>query len=299
MSKPVLVVMAAGMASRYGGTKQSAPIDPEGQVILDYSVYDACRAGFGEAVFVIRESLRRDFEEHICPRMEPHIKTTLVYQSLDGLPEGYSVPEGRTKPWGTGHAVLTTREAVGDRPFAVLNADDFYGAGAFRAIHDFLVSDADPHAHAMAGYRIENTLSENGTVSRGVCETRDGMLLRCTERLGLRPADGGAADGEGRFFPAGSYVSMNFWGFKPSIFPALERDFRRFLDIKAKADPMKAECFLPDTPSGLIASGEASVAVLPTDEVWSGVTYREDMPGLQARIAALKVEGKYPEKLWG
>lgn len=298
MKKPVLVVMAAGMASRYGGAKQVDPVDPQGHVILDYSVYDAHRAGFDEVIFIIRESLQRDFEEDICPRMNKHLKTVIAYQRLTDLPEGFTVPEGRGKPWGTTHAVLAAREAVGDRPFAVLNADDFYGEGAFHTIYDFLTTNDDPKAHAMAGYKVENTLSDNGTVTRGVCEVKDGVLLKCNERFGIYPVEGGAKDDGDRFFPTGTFVSMNFWGFKPGIFDALERDLVTFLKTEAVENPLKSECLLPNTPSGLIAAGEATFSVLPVNEVWSGVTYQEDMPGVKARIAALKAEGKYPEELW-
>ncbi len=298
MKKPVLVIMAAGMASRYGGAKQVAPVDPQGQVLLDFSVYDAYRAGFEEVIFIIRESLQKDFEEDICPRMGRKIKTTLAYQRLTDLPNGYAVPEGRTKPWGTTHAVLSAREAVGDRPFAVLNADDFYGRSTFQAIYDFLSSDAGENSHAMAGYLVENTLSENGSVTRGVCAVEDGKLLRCDERFGLVPENGGARDDGDRFFPAGTFISMNFWGFKPSIFDALAADLEKFLATEVESNPLKSECLLPNTPSGLIASGAASFSVLPTSEVWSGVTYAEDMPGVQARIAQMKAEGIYPESLW-
>lgn len=298
MKKPVLVIMAAGMASRYGGAKQVAPVDEQGHVILDFSVYDAYRAGFEEVVFIIRESLQQDFEQDICPRMNSKIKTTLAYQRLTDLPDGFTVPEGRSKPWGTTQAVLCAREAVGDRPFAVLNADDFYGAATFKTIYDFLVAENGENAHAMAGYLVENTLSDNGTVTRGVCKVENGMLLQCDERFGIYPVEGGAKDDGDRFFPSGTFVSMNFWGFQPSIFDALENDFNVFLRTAVDSNPLKSECLLPNTPSGLIANGEATFAVLPTTEVWSGVTYAEDMPGVKARIADLKASGAYPTELW-
>ena len=298
MKKPVLVVMAAGMASRYGGAKQVAPVDPEGHVLLDFSVYDAHRAGFDEVIFIIRESLQRDFDDDICPNIDPYMTTKLVYQRLTDLPEGFTVPEGRTKPWGTTHAVLCAEEAIDGRPFAVLNADDFYGLGAFEAIYRFLTENDDPKAHALAGYHVENTLSDNGIVTRGVCDVDGSTLVECHERYGIYPVEGGAKDRDGRFFPTGTFVSMNFWGFKPGIFEYLRRDFTRFLGTEAKDDPMKSESLLPNTPSELIESGEAKFTVLPVSETWSGITYKEDMPGVQARIAALKAEGRYPRFLW-
>ncbi len=298
MKKPVLVVMAAGMASRYGGAKQVAPVDPEGHVLLDFSVYDAHRAGFDEVIFIIRDSLQRDFDDDICPNIDPYMTTKLVYQRLTDLPEGFTVPEGRTKPWGTTHAVLCAEETIGGRPFAVLNADDFYGLGAFEAIYRFLTENDDPKAHALAGYHVENTLSDNGTVTRGVCDVNGSTLVECHERYGIYPVEGGAKDRDGRFFPTGTFVSMNFWGFKPGIFEYLRRDFVNFLGTEAVADPMKSESLLPNTPSALIESGEAKFTVLPVSETWSGITYKEDMPGVQARIAALKAEGRYPRFLW-
>lgn len=298
MEKPILVVMAAGMASRYGGAKQVDPVDENGCVILDYSVFDAMRAGFDEVVFIIRESLKRDFEEDICPRMQSKMKTHLAFQRLTDIPQGFSVPEGREKPWGTTHAVLSAKEFL-NRPFAVINADDFYGLGAYKTIYNFLTANSDPNNHAMAGYLVENTLSDNGTVTRGVCTAKDGKLTNCTETYGLYPTGGGAKDKNGDFFPNGTFISMNFWGFKPSIVPALERDLVKFMQTEVPSNPLKSECLLPNTPSGLIASGEASFDVLPVHEVWSGVTYKEDMPGVKARIASLRADGSYPMSLWG
>lgn len=300
MKKPILVIMAAGLGSRFGGCKQITPVDDAGHVIIDYSIYDAVRAGFGKVVCVIKPELEQDFRSAIGDRIAPFVPLEYVYQTLDKLPEGYAVPEGRVKPWGTGHAVLCAKDAI-DGPFAVINADDFYGLGAFQAAARFL---GDPHAdneHAMVAYRVENTLTENGSVSRGVCSVRDGLLTGITERTTIVPREGGAAyieDGEETFLPAGTPVSMNMWAFQHSMVDELDARFGRFLADGLSVNPMKCEYFLPQVPNALILEGKGSVRVLETGEKWFGVTYHEDLASVQGAIAEMKKAGKYPEKLW-
>ena len=302
MNKPTLVIMAAGMGSRFGGCKQIAPVDDAGHVIIDFSIYDALRAGFGKVVCVIKREMEADFRQAIASRLPGDVELCFAYQDLEALPEGFSVPEGRQKPWGTGHAVLCALPLV-DGPFAVINADDFYGRGAFRAAADFLMTDGDANEHAMVGYDIEKTLTENGTVSRGVC-TGDarGTLADITERTKIEPREGGAAyteDGENwTFIPAGTPVSMNLWAFREGIRPAFGEMFREFLRDSVPGNPMKAEFYLPNVPKRLIAEGKATVRLLRTDERWYGMTYMEDCRKVCEAVAAMKAAGLYPEKLW-
>ena len=300
---PTLVVMAAGIGSRYGGLKQVDPVGPAGEMILDYSVYDAVRAGFGKVVFVIRRDIETDFREAIGRRIEPRVDTDYAYQSLDALPEGRTAPGGRVKPWGTGHAVLCARDQVGG-PFAAINADDFYGRGAFKAVGSHIMSlpaPGDVDEYSMAGYRLANTLSEHGHVSRGVCEVSDdGFLERIVERTKIRRFDEGiryqSEEGEWASLPDEATVSMNIWGFSAGFLNKLEAGFERFLD--SHLDEEGAEFYLPSAVSDLIASGEARVRVLPTDEHWFGITYREDMPVARAAIRERIAGGLYPERLW-
>lgn len=300
--KPTLVIMAAGLGSRFGGAKQITPIDDEGQLIIDYSIYDAMRAGFGKVVCVIKEEAEADFRARIGDRIAPHLPIEYAYQRLGALPAGFSVPEGREKPWGTAHAVLCAKDIV-DTPFAVINADDFYGRTAISAIYDFLSAKRAETEHAMVGYLLKNTLSEAGSVARGVCETDDrDHLTGVVERTHIEKRPGGAAfteDGE-RFIPLSgdTVVSLNLWGFQRSIFGEIERRFSAFLDANLPANPLKCEYFLPLIPNQLISEGAATVRVLETDEKWYGVTYREDMPIIQAAIAQMKKEGVYPINLW-
>ena len=297
-----LVVMAAGLGSRYGGLKQIAPVDPNGHILMDYSIYDALRAGFDRVVCIIKPEMREDFYEVIGHRLEKHVEVRYAYQRLDNLPAGYSVPEGRTKPWGTAHALLCAKEQI-DAPFAVINADDFYGRDAFAAIAAFLREKHGAGEHAMVGYRIENTLTENGYVSRGVCETDERhMLTRITERVHIEPREGGAAfteDGESyTFLPAGTMVSMNMWAFSHGSLDEMRARFADFLDTKAAENPLKAEYYLPSVPDQLIREGKAQVRVLPVHERWYGVTYHDDLAHINEAMRRLCADGTYPEKLW-
>ena len=303
MNKPTLIIMAAGMGSRFGGNKQITPVDDAGHIIIDYSIYDAVRAGFGRVICVIKPEMEADFRAAIGDRIAKKVDLRYAYQTLDHLPEGFCIPEGRVKPWGTAHAVLCALDQV-EGSFAVINADDFYGRGAFQAAADFLYSDGSPDEHAMVGYRIENTLTENGSVSRGVCATdEDGYLAAIEELLRIEPREGGAAwtadDGATwNFIPAGTPVSMNLWAFRPGIVPAFEAGFEAFLRDTVPANPMKAEYYLPYVPKAGILDGRCKVRVLPTAERWYGMTYREDIEAVRAAIAGMKADGTYPERLW-
>lgn len=306
MKKPVLVIMAAGMGSRYGGLKQIDPVDPEGHIIMDFSLYDAKKAGFEEVIFIIKKENEKDFKETIGNRISKIMKVSYVFQELTNLPEGYRVPEGRVKPWGTGHAVLSCLGTL-DAPFAVINADDYYGSHAFQMIYDFLTTheDDEKYHYLMVGYILENTLTENGHVARGVCETdADGYLLGIQERTHIekRP-DGTTAYTEDdgatwTVIPEGSTVSMNMWGFSASLLKELKERFPAFLDEAMKTNPLKGEYFLPSVVSELLAEDKADVKVLKSLGKWYGVTYKEDKPVVVNAICKLKAEGKYPEKLW-
>jgi dTDP-glucose pyrophosphorylase len=298
--------MAAGMGSRYGGIKQIEPVGLAGETIMDYSVFDALRAGFGKILLIIRKEIEREIRAFIGGRFENRIALVYVYQELDGLPPGFTVPEGRTKPWGTAHAVLCAGAEV-DAPFAVINADDFYGRETFSIMGRYLAA-ADPRdaEFAMAGYRLRNTLSENGAVSRGLCVTGgEGRLVSIEEHTKIEkavPAAGGAASIISRT-PAGDIpltgeetVSMNMFGFTPRLFPLLEREFRSFLENHG--GDARSEFYIPAALSRLIASGEARVKILPTPAAWFGVTYREDTQGVRAGIRNLIRRGEYPAKLW-
>ena len=302
MNKPTLVIMAAGLGSRFGGCKQITPVDDRGHAIIDYSIYDALRAGFGRIVCVIKPEMEADFRAAIGDRIAKHAELVYAYQTLDRLPEGFTVPEGRVKPWGTAHAVLCAADAI-EGDFAAINADDYYGPGAFHLACDFLAAPHDGGDHAMVGYRIENTLTENGHVSRGVCSVdEDGMLRSIDERLRIEPREGGAAfteDGENySFIPAGTKVSMYLWAFRHGILDEMKQRFVNFLNTNAVENPLKAEFYLPSVPDALIREGRASVRVLETGERWYGVTYREDLEKVQAAMAELRRSGVYPEKLW-
>jgi NDP-sugar pyrophosphorylase family protein len=303
MEKPTLIVMAAGMGSRYGGLKQLDPIGPSGERIMDYSVYDALRAGFGKVVFVISEAMEELFKERIEATAARRVPVEYVVQKLGELPQGFAVPEGRVKPWGTGHAVYCCRKVV-DGPFAVINADDFYGADAFAKVAGFLRENQPAGAHhcCMAGYLVENTLSETGHVSRGVCElTPDGYLAGITERTRRERRDGGIryaqSDTQWEPIAPGSIVSMNMWGFPPGVLTELERYFAEFLRRDAVSD--KAEFYLPAFVDGMIRAGEADVKVLKTAAKWYGVTYREDREAVVSAIGKMIEQGEYPAKVWG
>ena len=302
MNKPTLVIMAAGLGSRFGGCKQITPVDDRGHAIIDYSIYDALRAGFGRIVCVIKPEMEADFRAAIGDRIAQHADIVYAYQTLDRLPEGFAVPEGRVKPWGTAHAVLCAADAI-EGDFAAINADDYYGPGAFHLACDFLAAPHDGGDHAMVGYRIENTLTENGHVSRGVCSVdEDGMLRSIDERLRIEPREGGAAfteDGENySFIPAGTKVSMNLWAFRHGILDEMKQRFVNFLNTNAVENPLKAEFYLPSVPDALIREGKARVRVLETGERWYGVTYREDLEKVQTAMAEMRQNNVYPEKLW-
>lgn len=302
MNKPTLVIMAAGMGSRFGGCKQITPVDESGHVIMDYSIYDALQAGFGKIVCVIKPEMEADFRAVIGDRIAKKANVAYAYQTIDRLPEGYSVPEGRVKPWGTAHAVLCAADQI-EGDFCAINADDFYGRGAFKAAADFLTGDHAPNQHAMVGYLVENTLTENGSVSRGVCEADEkGNLQVITERVHIEPREGGAAyieEGEGEvFIPAGTLVSMNMWAFSRSILDEMKQRFVSFLNTKAVENPLKAEYYLPSVPDALIREGKASVQLLETKEKWYGVTYHDDLAAVQTAMAKLRESGVYPKKLW-
>ena len=302
--RPMLVIMAAGMGSRFGGLKQMTAVDGQGQVILDYSVYDAVRAGFEKVVCVIKKEIEADFRAAVGDRIGRGCELHYAFQDLGDLPAGFTPPAERTKPWGTGHAVYAARGFI-DRPFAVINADDFYGPGAFRALAGFLREDRGAHTHALVGYELKNTLTENGTVARGVCTVDGGGYLQTvTELTAIQgPADSPSytTDGGGSWtaLAPDTPVSLNTWGFQPGFMDDIARQLERFLRTDMPQAPAKAEFFLPGVVNACLAAGTDRVAVLPTDEVWHGVTYRADLPALQAALADMREAGKYPEKLWG
>lgn len=296
-----LVVLAAGLGSRYGGLKQIDPVGPSGETVLDYAVFDALRAGFDRVVFVIRRDFETLFREKIGARYTGRMAVDYVFQSLDALPVGFTPPAGREKPWGTGHAVWCAREAVTGK-FAVINADDFYGADSFRQLAEFLRREvpapagrasAGPAEFALVGFRLANTLSEHGAVSRGVCGIdAGGELASIVEQTNILPTDVGT----GRKYSGAEIVSMNCWGFSPALFSRLDAQFREFL--AARASEAKAEFYLPAAVSAMIAAKEAVVRVLPTSAAWFGITYREDRPRVQAAIEGLVRAGVYPPRLF-
>ncbi len=305
-NKPILVVMAAGMGSRYGGLKQIDPVGPCGEAILDYSLYDARRAGFSTVVFIIKHEIEADFKRTVGARAEQAgLEVRYAFQQLDILPEGFSVPEGRVKPWGTAHAVLSAAACI-DAPFAVINADDYYGPTCFRLIFEYLSTHADggKFAWAMVGFHLKNTVSENGSVSRGVCVTdAAGNLVSVTERTRIEPRDGAIAytEDDGKTWvelPGDSLVSMNLWGFTPSFVTAAQEGFADFLRQNLPVNPLKCEYYLPSVVSAALADGRAEVRVLTSTDKWYGVTYREDKPALMAALKAMTDAGTYPEGLW-
>ncbi len=300
--KPTLYVLAAGMGSRYGGLKQLDGVGPHGETIMDYSIYDAIHAGFGKVVFVIRKDFEDDFRRIILSKYEGHIPVEVVFQAIDNLPEGYTCPQDRSKPWGTNHAVLMAKDAIKE-PFAVINADDFYGRNAFEVIAGEL---SLPHEHpgdyCMVGFRVGNTMTENGSVARGVCTTSaDGYLTSVVERTAISyDKDGNITftdeNGQLQTLDPKVPVSMNLWGFTPDYFGYSEREFKNFLDKDINTP--KSEFFIPLCVDALIRSGEATVKVLDTDSRWFGVTYAADRPGVVEKLAKLHAEGVYPEKMF-
>ena len=302
--KPTLFLLAAGMGSRYGGLKQLDGLGPNGETIMDYSIYDAIQAGFGKLVFVIRKDFEADFRAKILSKYEGHVPCELVFQSLDALPEGFTCPEGRTKPWGTNHALLMGAGVIHE-PFAVLNCDDFYGRDSFQVMARFLsaLPEGSTGRYAMVGFRVGNTLSESGTVSRGLCSTDENHLLTSVvERTKIQRIDGEVKyvddNGEWAVTPETTPVSMNFWGFTPDYFAHSLDYFRGFLSDPKNMENLKSEFFIPLMVDKLISEGTATVEVLDTTSRWFGVTYPEDRPDVVARIQALVDAGEYPAKLF-
>lgn len=300
MTQPTLLILAAGIGSRYGSLKQLDKLGPCGETIIDYSVFDALRAGFGKVVFVIRKSIEKEFKETLMQKLAAHIEVDYVLQEIHKIPSGITVHPGREKPWGTGHAVLMAKEAIHE-PFAVINADDFYGADAFRVLHGHLCH-ASEGSYAMVGYELQNTLSEHGTVSRGVCECDDHMLLKgVTERTKIARRDDAIfySDESGcdsELYPE-AIVSMNCWGFTKGFFKQLEREFDVF--IRQNANTLKGEFYIPTVVNHLLDSGQATVKVLQSTAKWFGVTYREDRYHAVNQLLELVRNGEYSEKLWG
>lgn len=301
MTKPVLVVLAAGMGSRYGGMKQLDPVGPNGQIIIDYSIFDARRAGFETVIFIIRRENDAAFRAAIGDRLSHLMEVKYAYQELSDLPAPFTVPEGRTKPFGTGQAVLSARELI-DGPFAVINADDYYGPEAFRVMYDYLSThpDTDKYQYCMVGYQLKNTVTQNGSVSRGVCVADPkGMLESVTERTKITQ-EGGVihfTEDEGKSWtelPGDTPVSMGLWGFTSSFLPEAQNRFVSFLDENLDKNPLKCEYFLPSIVSSLIDEGKAQVRMLHSADKWYGVTYKEDKPEVVAAIARMTAEGLYP-----
>ena len=300
MREPTLVILAAGMGSRFGGLKQIMAVDDFGHAIIDFSLYDAYRAGFRKVAFIIKHEIEEDFKAAVGRRMEKYFDVKYVYQQLDLLPEGYSVPEGRVKPWGTGHAVLCCRGIV-DGPFAVINADDFYGRAAYEAMYDFLSKERPGTEHAMVAYQLRTTVTETGYVARGICQVENGLLTDVVERTHIEKHGeviSFTEDGESYTpLPADVPVSMNCWAFSNSMLDELYKRFPAWLDANLSVNPTKCEYFLPFVTNAMIKDGEGTVAVLPCHEQWYGMTYKEDFPTVVNAIKALRDEGVYPEKL--
>ncbi len=298
--KPTLLILAAGMGSRYGGLKQIEPVGPSGETILEYSVYDAIRAGFGKVVFVIRESFAKDFKARFESKLAGKIDIGYVYQETHMLPQGFSLPENREKPWGTGHAVLMARDVVHE-PFAAINADDFYGTGAYQVIADFLTKSVTENTYSMIGYQLDKTLSDFGSVSRGICETnKNNLLTKITETHKIRQeGDTILCKSESKEtveMTGRETVSMNFWGFHPSVFGNIENQFIEFL--KTSIEIPKSEFYIPFVVFEMIRAGQTKVEVLKADSPWFGVTYQEDKPFVIEQIQKLTDQGVYPVKLW-
>lgn len=297
--KPTLVVMAAGMGSRYGGLKQIDPIGPSGEFVIDYSAYDAIRAGFGKVVFVIRRDIEQAFKEAVEPHFRGRLPVDYAFQALEHLPAGFSVPAGRTKPWGTGQAILACRDVVHE-PFGVINADDFYGRASFDVLARGLNQRAlSAHDYILIGFRLANTLSEHGAVSRGVCEMAGHQLLRVTERTHIERKDGVIAalvDGQQLPLADDTIVSMNMWGFTPALFPQLDEAFQNFL--REQGAQLKSEFYIPSVVDQLLRAQKARTEVIPTSSRWLGMTYTEDKPLVRAGMQALVQAGEYPARLW-
>ena len=302
MNKPALVVMAAGMSSRYGSLKQIDPVGNHGQLIIDYSIYDAIRAGFEHVIFIIKRENDAEFRAAIGDRLAGHVRVDYAYQELDDLPNGFNVPNGRVKPWGTTHAVLAARDIL-DGPFAVINADDYYGPEAFRLIYDYLTTNPEGEEYAMVSYLLGKTVSENGAVTRGICKTgEDGYLQAIVEQSGIeKDGDGGRipmGDGTYNALPGSTVVSMNFWGFTCGFIDHAKRMFPQFLEQTLQNDGMKGEFYLPAAIGQLLEENAAKVKVLKSSDQWFGVTFKEDKPLVVESIARLTGQGVYPDDLW-
>ena len=305
--KPVLVVMAAGMGSRYGGLKQIDPVGSHGEAILDYSLFDAHEAGFETAVIIIKEAIKKDFMDTVGARLKNcPMEIRYAYQEIHKIPEGFAVPEERAKPWGTSHAVLCAAEQIGDAPFAVINADDYYGKSAFKEIYDFLatVRDTDTYNYCMVGYQLGNTVTDNGSVARGVCQTDDkGYLIRVDERTRIEKFPGGIhyTEDDGATWTdlaPQTPVSMNMWGYTPSFLTQIKAQFPAFLETALATNPLKAEFYLPSMVTQLLNAKKATVKVLRTTDKWYGVTYAADKPQVVAALKAMAEAGQYPDGLW-
>ncbi|SHM51961.1 Nucleotidyl transferase [Anaerosporobacter mobilis DSM 15930] len=305
MEKPVLVIMAAGMGSRYGGLKQIDAVDEQGHIIIDFSIFDAIRAGFRKIIFIIKHEMEEEFKEVIGDRIEKIVEVEYVFQEVTKVPDNFTVPDERVKPWGTGHAILCCKDKV-KGPFAVINADDFYGREAFTKIYDFLdtIKENQSTVYTMVGYQLENTLTENGSVARGVCDVNEeGFLTEITERTKIERFPDGAKyfDSEQDTWediPFDKTVSMNLWGFKEDIMKELEEEFNKFLEREVSINPTKSEFFLPTVVQHMIEKQKVQVKVLNSDDKWFGVTYKEDKEVVQNEIAKLKKQGVYPTNLW-
>ena len=301
MKKPVLVIMAAGMGSRYGGLKQIDPVDAKGRIIMDFSIFDAKRAGFEKVIFIIKKEQEDLFREAVGDRVSEYMEVSYAYQEINNIPAGFQVPEGRVKPWGTAHAVYSCKDMI-DGPFAVINADDYYGREAFQLIYDYLNSheDDDKFRYTMVGYKLCNTVTENGYVSRGVCEMNEaGELIGIRERTRIEHHENGIAftEDDGATWtevPGETVVSMNMWGFSKSILDEIEKGFPAFLEKGLKENPMKCEYYLPGVVSDLLGENRATVAVLKSADKWYGVTYKEDKPVVMEAIRKMEEEGLYP-----
>ena len=300
MQEPTLVILAAGMGSRFGGLKQITPVDEHGHAIIDFSLFDAYRAGFRRVAFIIKHEIEADFKAVVGRRAEKYFDVRYVYQQIENLPEGYSVPEGRAKPWGTGHAVLCAAQAV-DGPFAVINADDFYGRTAYTALYDYLTGERPENEHAMVAYQLKKTVTESGSVARGICRVEDGFLTDVVERTRIEKRGSDAAyteDGENWLPLSGELpVSMNCWAFSHSMMDELIKRFPAWLDENVPKNPMKCEYFLPSVANALIKDGEGSVRVLNCHETWYGVTYKEDLQSFKDAMKRMRTDGIYPEAL--
>ncbi|MDR1795258.1 MAG: nucleotidyltransferase [Erysipelotrichaceae bacterium] len=299
--QPVLVILAGGMGSRYGGLKQIDTVGDNGESIIDFSIYDAIQAGFKRLFLIIRKEHQQAFEDSLVKKIRDFIEVTYCFQEMDDLPSGFSVPEGREKPWGTTHALLAIRKQI-DAPFAIINADDFYGRSAYKTIYDYLTSEIEDDRFCMVGYRLKNTLSDSGSVTRGLCQVTDGYLSGILELQKIISKDGGASyqDGNGDWIslPPDSLASMNYWGFTPKIIDYFQVIFKSFLERELVGNPLKCEHVIPTAVGEMIATTKAKVKVLSSKDRWFGVTYREDKPMVQERIREYKTQGLYPHDLW-